>query len=86
MLSEVVCSKEFLGRVALSEFVHLLKMPNTLIPVLVCRMSRRIIAAQGTRTKATVRSWKLIAAVAAGVSFARPVCRIVKSLIVSGES
>jgi hypothetical protein len=86
MLSEVVRSKEFLGRVALSEFVYLFKMLDALIPVLVCRLSRRITTAQGTRTRDTARSWKLIAAVAADVSFARSVSRFLKSLIVFGES
>jgi hypothetical protein len=42
MLSKVIRSEELFGRVALSELVNLLQMPDALIPVLVRGMSRRI--------------------------------------------
>lgn len=86
MLSEVVRSEELFGRVALSELVYFLQVPDTLIPVLVRGVPRRITTTQSTGTRATSRSWEFIAAVPAGVSFARSVSRIMESPIVSGES
>jgi hypothetical protein len=86
MLSEVIRSEELFGRVALSELVNLLQMPDALIPVLVCGVPGRVTTVQGTRTRAATRANKFIAAVAAGVSFTRSVSRIVESSIVSGES
>lgn len=86
MLSEVIRSEELFGRVALSELVHLLQMPNAFIPVLFRSVPGRITTVQGTSTRTTSRSCKLITAVAAGVSFTRSVSRIVESPIVSRQS
>jgi hypothetical protein len=86
MLSEVIRSEELFGRVALSELMHLLQMPNTFIPILFSSVSRRITTVQGTSTRATSRSCEFVAAVATGVSFARSVSRIVKSPVVSRKS
>jgi hypothetical protein len=85
VLSKVIRSEELFRRVAVSEFMHLLQMFNTFIPILFSSVSRRNIIAQGTSTRATARSWDFVAAVAAGVGFARIVSRIVKSFVVSGE-
>lgn len=85
MLSEVIRSEELFRRVALSELVHLLQMPDAFIPVLFSSVSRRITTVQGTSAWAASRSWKFVAAVATGVSFARSVSRIMKSPVVSGK-
>lgn len=86
MLSEVIRSEELFGRVALSELVNFLQMPDALIPVLIRGVPRCITTVQGTCTRAATRAHKFIAAIAAGVSFAGSVSRIVESPIVSGES
>src|SRR6187402_1527123 len=36
MLSEMICSKELLGVITLSKFVHFLKMTYSHFPVLIC--------------------------------------------------
>jgi hypothetical protein len=86
MLSEVIRSEELFGRVALPEFVHLLQVLDTLIPVLVRGVLWRITTVQSTRTRSAARPKKFETTVAAGVSFARSVGRIVEGPIVSGES
>jgi hypothetical protein len=63
MLSEVVCSKEFLGRVALPELVHFLEVLNALIPVLIRDRPR-------TTARAVTRPGEILAAVSAGVGLA----------------
>lgn len=48
MLPEVVRPVELLGRVALTELVHLLQMPDALVPIQVSGMSRRAYAGPAT--------------------------------------
>lgn len=82
VLPEVIRPEELLGRVALPELVHLLQMSNSLLPVLVCRLSRRDPSAQGAGADGPAGSPELVAAVAARVSLTWMGRRIVERSVV----
>jgi len=79
VLPEVVRTEKLLAAVALPELMHLLKVANALFPVLVGGMPR----CRGART--TTVTGELLAAVATGVRFARPVSAVVKGSIIMTE-
>lgn len=83
MLAEVVCPVKLLGRVALSELVHVLQMPDPLVPVMFCGVPRYDAAAEGTVPGTAAGPGELVAAVAARIGLARAVRRVVKSAIVA---
>ena len=85
VLSKVVRPVELFGRVALSELVHFLQMFDTLFPILVGSMSRRVSAVECATSWATPRTLKLVSAIAAGVGFAWSIGRVVESTVVTRE-
>lgn len=85
MLSEVVRTVKLLGRVALSKLVHLLQVLDPLVPILVCGVSRRITTAEHSCARPASRPREFVAAVATGVSFSRPVGRVVEGPVISRE-
>lgn len=86
MLTEVVGAVKLLGRVAFPKLVHLLKMADTLLPVLVSGSllhdaSIHVARAGGGQAGAG----KLVSAVAARISLTRAPCRIVKGPVVARQ-
>lgn len=72
VLAEVVGTEELLAAVALPELVHLLQMPDSFLPILVCDVPMCRSAGRDTAPG------EVLAAVAAGIRFAGPVCALVE--------
>ncbi len=74
MLAEVVCAVELLAGVAFPELVHVLKMPDAVLPILFADSGAALVlAAPG----------KLLAAIPAKVSLAGPCRAVVKCPLVA---
>jgi len=76
VLPEVVGPIEFLAGVALAELVDLLQMTDSVIPVLICRLSRPSL---------TTAAHEFFTAVAANIDLPRVSCTIVESPIIAVE-
>lgn len=76
MLSKMICAVEFLARVALPEFMHLLKVSQPFIPILLSRLPWSPNAATAL---------KFFSTVATRVSFARPIGALVESAVIARE-
>lgn len=79
MLSKVVDSVEFLAAIALLEFVDVLEMPNTLLPILFGRRYRR----RWVRRSPTAR--EIFTAEATAISLAGACRALVKGAVIAGQ-
>lgn len=74
MLPEVVCPEELLAGIALAELVHVLQMPDTVLPILLTsKDASRIASCTG----------KFFTAIATRISLTRPRAAVVECAIVS---
>jgi hypothetical protein len=81
MLAEVVGAEELLARVALSELVDILKVTDSLFPVLLAGKAACLLTTRCRRS----RPDKLIAAVATCVGLAWTARTLMESPLVTGE-
>ena len=76
VLAEVVGSVELLARVALAEFVHVLEMPDTVLPVLVAHANPALVLAG---------PGEFVPAVPANVGFVRPCGAVVERPLIARQ-
>lgn len=74
MLSKMICTVEFLARVAFAKFMHLLKVSQSLVPVLIIWLPW---------TPNATTTLEFFSAVTTRVSFTGPIGALVESTVVA---